>query len=152
MLTGLGQSQHLTLSPPGNSVVGELPVSECRMEQVAASNREGRMHWRVTVGVVTRILVRPLHWKEGSEEKTEWMPGWSQMQVGGTVTQCLALVTSPVCWETELSGCPAPAEISTCLQKKGVGKGKKNHQKNPTSRICIVRGCYYTLKRSVGMF
>lgn len=37
--------------------------------------------------------------------------------MGGTVIQCLTLLTSPVNWETE---------ILTCLQRKGVRKEGKN--------------------------
>ncbi|KAM9290222.1 autophagy-related protein 13 isoform 5-T5 [Cariama cristata] len=44
-------------------------------------NREGRMPWRVTVGVVSRIPVRPPNWKKEGEEETDPVLGWSQMQI-----------------------------------------------------------------------
>lgn len=86
------------------------------------------------------MLARPPYWTKDSKGETEQVPGWSQMQVWGTVTQCLALVLSPVSWETELSACPTLAEILTCLQKKGGGKGgKKTKNKNQTTKTKIPR-------------
>lgn len=82
------------------------------------------------------MLARPPYWTKDSKGETEQVPGWSQMQVWGTVTQCLALVPSLVNWETELSACPILAEILTCLQKKGGEKGEKK-PKNQTTKTKI---------------
>lgn len=58
----------------------ELPVSAYRTEQVTASNRGGKMHRCITFGVGSRVLVRMPYWMKDSEEKTERVPGWPQMQ------------------------------------------------------------------------